>query len=371
MVGPKAIIHLDRLKTNFDLIKNQVNDPPIMAVVKANGYGHGGVACARVLESYGCGFFAVFTMDEGIELRQAGIQSDILIFSRIDASRLEEAVQHQLTLNLCHEVDIPTLTHFFKKNGVCPKVHLKVDTGMTRLGIDLDAAEKIIQKLKNHPELQCEGIFSHFATADEGDLSYAHEQELKFKSVLEIAEKIGYGFTHIHFSNSGSVINLDQSVYNMVRVGMVLYGAFPSHEVPTDIPIKPVMEFIAPIVTVRNVPAGTPVSYGGVFTTISESNIGVIQCGFADGIPRQWYQKGHIMFKGNKYKIAGRICMDQFMVNFEDIEPDVGEEVLIMGDGKDGCIRMEEIAEAIDSTPYVLATGIGGRTQRIFQDKFP
>ena len=368
MLGPKAIIHLDRLKSNLDLIRKQVNDKPIMAVVKANGYGHGGVASAKALETQGCVFFAVFTMDEGIELRQAGVESNVLVFSRIDTSRLQEAVDHQLTLNLCNELDISTLTHFFNGKGVCPKVHLKVDTGMTRLGIDVDDAEKIITQLIAHPEIPCEGIYSHYSTADEGDLSFAREQELKFKLVLETANKIGFTFKYIHFSNSGAAINLDQSIFNMVRVGMMLYGAFPSPEVPMDIPLNPVMEFRAPIVNVRNVPAGTQVSYGGVFTTKSESNIGVIQCGFADGIPRPWYQNGHIMFNGNKYNIAGRICMDQFMVDFKGVEPNVGEEVLIMGDGDGGSIRMEEIAETIDSTPYVIATGIGGRTQRIYQD---
>ncbi len=368
MIGPKAIIHLDRLKSNYDLFKEKVNNLPIMSVVKANGYGHGGVACAKALETHGCRFFAVFSIEEGIELRKAGIQSDILIFSRIDANSLPEAILHKLTLNLCHEADLPLLIKYAEENGGCPTVHLKVDTGMTRLGIDIHNAENIIHQLKEHPEVPCEGIYSHFATADEGDLSFAHAQESKFKSVIKIAENIGFTFKYIHFSNSGAVINLNQSVTNMVRVGMSLYGAFPSQEVPMDIPIQPVLEFKAPIVNIRKVPAGTPVSYGGVFTTESESTIGVIQCGFADGIPRPWYQNGHVMFKGKKYKIAGRICMDQFMVDFEGQEPHVGEEVLIMGDGEDGCVRMEEIARSINSTPYVISTGISGRTRRIYQD---
>ncbi|MEA1881733.1 MAG: alanine racemase [Candidatus Marinimicrobia bacterium] len=368
MVGPKAKIHLDRLKVNYDLVQKHVLGKPIMAVVKANGYGHGGVVCAKALEEYGYQFFAVFTLDEGIELREAGIKSDILTFSRLDTSRIDVAVAHRLTLNISHKLDLSALLAYSKSNGVCPTVHLKVDTGMTRLGIDVDDAKQLIQNLKDNPQIPCEGIYSHHATADEGDLSYAIEQESKFNSVLDIANKIGYSFEYIHFSNSGAILNMDQSPYNIVRVGMLLYGAFPSDEVPTDLPIQPVMEFRAPVVEVRQVPAGTPVSYGGVYSTKFETHIGVIQCGFADGFPRAWYADGYVSYKGKQFKIAGRVCMDQFMVDFEDTQPLVGDEILLIGEVGNDVVRMETIAKKINSTPYVLATAIGGRTERIYQD---
>ncbi|MGY8780279.1 MAG: alanine racemase [Fidelibacterota bacterium] len=368
MVGPKAKIHLERLKANYDLIQNRVNRKPLMAVVKANGYGHGGVACAKSLESHGCRFFAVFNIDEGIELREAGIKSNILVFSRIDPSRLEEAVSYNLILNISNQSDLPDLISYYKAKKNCPKVHIKVDTGMTRLGYKLGEIEGLIQKLKKNPQILCEGIYSHYATADEGDLSYAYEQETKFKSVLDIANKIGYLFKYIHFSNSGAILNMDQSLYNIVRVGMLLYGAFPSDQVPDDLPLQPIMTFTAPVVEIRHVSAGTQISYGGVYATESDTNIGVIQCGFADGIPRSWYEGGYVSYKGRQFKIAGRICMDQFMVDFEDVNPKFGEEVLLIGKIGNDTILMETIAAKINSTPYVLATAIGGRTQRIYQD---
>ncbi len=368
MNGPKAYIHLDRLKANYDLVKKQVQDKPVMAVVKANGYGHGAVACARALESHGCRFFAVFALDEGLELRRTGIKSDILIFSRMDPSRLGEAIEHRLILNLSDDSDLSALIPFFAEHGKCPAVHLKVDTGMTRLGIDVDKASDLIQKLKDHPQIPCEGIYSHFATADEGDLSYAYDQEAKFNSVVNCARETGYTFKYIHFSNSGAVLNMDQGAYNIVRVGMLLYGAFPSDEVPMDLPFQPVMDYRAPIVTVRSVPVGTQVSYGGAYSTKTETNIGVIQCGFADGFPRPWHEKGYVSYQGRHFKLAGRVCMDQFMVDFEDTFPTEGDEVLLIGqDGQDE-VRMETIANQIHSTPYVIATAIGGRTQRIYQD---
>ncbi|MBT3478162.1 MAG: alanine racemase [Candidatus Marinimicrobia bacterium] len=368
MVGPKAKIHLNRLKLNYDLIQNQVQGKPLMAVVKANGYGHGGVDCAKSLESHGCRFFAVFHLDEGIELREAGIKSEILVFSRIDSARLGKAISNDLILNISSSSDLPDLISYYDAKNVCPKVHIKVDTGMTRLGYNTVEIETLIHTLKDNPQIPCEGIYSHFSTADEGDLSYAYEQEAKFKIVLDIADEIGYAFKYIHFSNSGAVLNMDQSSYNIVRVGMLLYGAFPSNEVPKSLPVQPVMEFRAPVVEVRQVSAGTQVSYGGVYKTKFETNIGVIQCGFADGIPRPWYEGGYVSFNGRHFKIAGRICMDQFMVDFEETKPVFGDEVLLIGESGNDDVRMEMIAEKINSTPYVLATAIGGRTHRIYQD---
>ena len=148
MVGPKAIIHLGRLKANYDLVKQKVHGKQIMAVVKANGYGHGGIACAKALENHGCRFFAVFSFDEGVELRNAGIKSDILLLSRLDARRIDEAIDHGLILNISNKLDFTPLITYAKKIGTCPKVHLKVDTGMTRLGIDFDDAANLITKVK-------------------------------------------------------------------------------------------------------------------------------------------------------------------------------------------------------------------------------
>jgi len=368
MRGPKATIHLDRLIANYDQVKSRINDKTIMAVVKADGYGHGSIPCAVALESYGCNFFAVFTPEEGIELRDIGIKSDILVFCRIDVNQLDLAIQFNLTLNVADPSDVDALIAYYKTNGQSPQFHLKIDTGMTRLGLDIDGMNHVIQKLIEHPELNCDGIYSHYATADEGDLSYALAQEAKFKLVLALANQKGIQFNHIHFSNSGAIINMDQSDYNLVRVGMLLYGAYPSDEVPQDLDIQPIMTFTAPIVSIRHVPKDTTVSYGGVYQTKKDTNIGVIQCGFFDGFPRPWYEYGYVSYQGSYYPIAGRICMDQFMVDFGDTKPMEGEDVLLMGNSGSDEILMETIAKMIDSTPYVLSTSIGGRTKRIYQD---
>ncbi|NHZ87038.1 MAG: alanine racemase [Planctomycetia bacterium] len=366
MIGPKAIIHLDRLIHNYHEIKNHVGDVPLVTVVKANGYGHGAVPVALALQKEGVNFFAVFTFEEAKELRDNGITGDILIFSRINHTFVEAAADLDITLILSQRIDIDILQDLFQRTHKRPKVHLKIDTGMTRLGVSYDDAEIFLSDLMYSPEIDCEGIYSHFATADEGDPYYAKWQFDRFNEILKIAEKMEFSFKYRHFSNSGAILNLPEAKLNLVRVGMLLYGAYPSDEVPHSLDLKPVMEFIAPIVTVRRVPKGTFISYGGKYKTDKETNIGVIQCGFADGFPRPWYMDGYIMYKGEKFKIAGRVCMDQLLVDFSDTNPLVGEDVLLMGEGKHGLLQAEEISKNIDSTPYVLFTAIGGRTERIF-----
>ncbi|SUZ47997.1 uncharacterized protein METZ01_LOCUS851 [marine metagenome] len=359
MFSPKAIINLDNLAHNYRLIKDQLNNIPIMAVVKANAYGHGVIEISKALRNEGVKFFAVFTFNEALELRDAGITEDILVFCRPTKQMLEIAYEKDITLNLCDPYDV----RLFCEAKHSPKFHLKVDTGMTRLGISFNEVYKIIETIKNE-KLNCHGIYSHYATADEGDLSYAEYQLDQFNELLEFIEKINLTVKFIHFSNSGTVINMPHSSYNLVRVGMLLYGSFPSDEVSRDLPIKPVMEFKGPVVSLRNVKAGTKVSYGGVWEANEDTVIGVVQAGFADGFPRAWYMNGFISLRGNKHPIAGRVCMDQFMVDFGDAEVKVGEEVLIFGQNEVDKILVDDIAKDIGSTSYVILTGIGGRTER-------
>ncbi len=362
--GPKVHIDLAQLAKNYQLVRNEVDNIPVMATVKANGYGHGAVEVSKVLEKEGVNYFAVFTLEEGIELRDAGIRTDILVYSKLDPNRLSEAEAHNLTLNVSSFDDLQALK---SHQGDSIKVHLKIDTGMTRLGVPLEQAEAFLQEANQIDGIEIEGLYSHFATADEGDLSYANDQLNKFNDVLAIAEKLGINPTFIHCSNSGAILNLPESRFNMVRVGMLLYGAFPSDEVPQeDLPIKPVMTFTAPVVEIRDVKAGTPISYGGVYTTEKDTRIAVVQAGFADGVPRPWYVDGFVKFKDQNLKITGRICMDQLMIDVGSADIQYGDEVLIFGSNEHGTIDVNEIANTINSTSYVLVTAIGIRPKRIY-----
>ena len=368
LIGPKAYIHLDRFISNLNSIQEKVGDCTILCVVKANGYGHGSVAIAKSIASNKKIQFAVFSIHEAIKLRESNITNDILVFSRIQPDFIDLAFDNNIILNISSLDDIQYIKSYNLKTNRCPRYHIKFDTGMTRLGVDIKDAnllyEKIIKDLKTHPE----GIYTHFATADEGDISYAEDQLSKFKDVVDLADKLNINYKYLHCSNSGAILNLKDSYFNMIRVGMLLYGALPSNEVKNDINLKPVMSFCGSIVNLRRVSQGTPISYGGVYKTSKDTNIGVIQTGFADGFPRPWYEKGYVHYLGNEYKIAGRVCMDQLMIDFGETVPKIGDEVLFFGEHNLGNIPVETIAESINSTPYVLLTAIGGRTKYIYLD---
>ena len=365
MIGPKAYIHLDRLKNNIWNIRRNIGERNLMIVVKANGYGHGLLDIARNLSNDSGIIFCVFTIEEGIAIRKEGINNHILVFSKIHQDWIDAATDYGLWVNACHQDDLKLINQYYKENRKCPEIHIKFDTGMTRLGFDSNKADNVFKYLSNHKYLPVNGIYSHFATADEGDLSYAEFQLNEFNKILEIGKKYAIPFQYIHCSNSGTLLNLPSSLFNTVRIGMLAYGVAPSSEVKMHIDVEPVMSFCGPIVNIRRVRAGTQISYGGVYSTEYETNIGVIQTGFADGFPRPWYENGHIIYKGDRYNIAGRVCMDQFMVDFGDMEPRLGDEVLIFGKKDENYIPVEMIADKIGTTPYVLLTAIQGRTERI------
>ena len=365
MIGPKAYIHLNRLEQNIFNIQRNIGERNLMVVVKANGYGHGAINIANFLSKNSAIIFCVFTIDEAIKLRENGIKNSILIFSRINKEWINLAIKYNLWVNACHIDDLRLLDSFHSENSKCPGIHLKFDTGMTRLGFDYEDYDNIYQYLIEHPHLNIEGIYSHFATADEGDLSYAESQLKLFNEILEHGRQLGFKFKYVHCSNSGALLNLPFSLFNTVRVGMLAYGVSPSNEVEMEIDVEPVMSFCGPIVNLRRVKANTQVSYGGVYITKKNTNIGVIQAGFADGFPRPWYENGYVSYRGNYFNIAGRVCMDQFMVDFGDIKPNLGDEVLIFGKKDNDELSIELIADKINSTTYVLLTAIQGRTELI------
>jgi alanine racemase len=362
-IGPKVHIDLDRLENNYNLLSKDLQNIPIMATVKANAYGHGAVEVSKRLERLGVRYLAVFTIEEGIELRKAGIKTDIFIYSKLNQTALSEAKKYKLTLNISSFEDLNHLKDFQDESL---KVHLKIDTGMTRLGVSYKKAEEFLNEVAKLDCIVIEGLYSHFATGDEGDLSYAKKQLNRFNSVVELSKKLNIHPSFVHCSNSGAILNLPESKFNLCRVGMLLYGAFPSDEVPQDLKIKPVMTFTAPVVEIRDVKAGTSISYGGVFTTEHDTRIAVIQAGFADGVPRPWYTEGYVKFKNEKFKITGRVCMDQLMVDVGLSNVSIGDEVLIFGSNSNGTIGTNKIANTIDSTPYVIVTGIGIRPKRIY-----
>ena len=363
-IVPKAYIHLDRLLVNIENIHQYVGGQKLMCVVKANGYGHGAVQIANALLKYPEIIFAVFSFEEAIELREHGIKNDLFIFSKLQPNLLSKALELNLILNSSAITDLQELAKFKNQNGSCPNFHIKFDTGMTRLGFNLKEQDEVFKFLKEN-DLDPDGIYSHFSTADEGDLSFAKFQLEQFNNAVDNAKSSGIYFNYIHCSNSGAILNMPESYFNLIRVGMLMYGVAPSDEVSMTVDVEPVMSFCGPIVNIRQVAKGTQISYGGIYTTEKETNIAVVQTGFADGFPRPWFEDGYVSYNGKHYKIAGRVCMDQLMVDFGDDLPEEGEEVLFFGKKDGNEIPVEIIAKSINSTTYVLLTAIHGRTKRI------
>tara|TARA_B100000900_G_scaffold326118_1_gene286054 strand:+ start:43 stop:1146 length:1104 start_codon:yes stop_codon:yes gene_type:complete len=363
MIGPKAYIHSSRMKKNISQIKKEVSDKNLMIVVKANAYGHGLLNVVNILKSDKDLIFCTFSIEEAFEIRKNGILNRIFVFSKLQENWIRRALDNNIWVNASHFGDLELLVDFFKKYNSCPKIHLKFDTGMTRLGFDLEEHGKVFDYINQNPFLPVEGIYSHFSTADEGDPNFVETQLERFNAILKSGNDKGVSFRFVHCSNSGAILNNYGGTFNTVRVGMLAYGVAPSDEVPMKINVEPVMSFCGPIVNLRLVSKNTPVSYGGTYITKKHTNIGVIQMGFADGVPRPWYEDGYISYKGEKYNIAGRICMDQFMVDFGDVEPRIGDEVLVFGKKKDDFIPIETIAKKTNTTSYVLLTAIHGRTE--------
>ncbi|MDG1223897.1 MAG: alanine racemase, partial [Candidatus Marinimicrobia bacterium] len=216
-------------------IKHRIGGRKLLCVIKANGYGHGAVQIAKSIENIENVQFAVFSFEEALELRDANIQNDILVFSRIQSQYIKLAHENNITLNISAIEDIDEINSYFSLNGACPRYHLKFDTGMTRLGFDLKDASLIYSKINKNIVTYLEGVYTHFATADEGNLSYAISQLNNFKKVIEMADEYGIKFKNIHCSNSGAIINIKDSYFNMVRARMLLYGALPSNEVKDNI----------------------------------------------------------------------------------------------------------------------------------------
>ncbi len=364
MYGPKAYINKAYFNKNLLNIRKYIGNRNLMLVVKANAYGHGALEIASLIKDKSWLVLCVFTVDEALQFRNYGIKNKILIFSRIEKEWLSIAVKKDFSINISNLNDFSIISEFYNNTNSCPSFHLKFDTGMTRLGFEKKDLKKVLEFLFKNKNLPLEGIYSHFATADEGDLSYALYQLAQFKKIVyKIKEKYS-NLTYVHCSNSGAILNIPESYFNTVRVGMLAYGVLPSEEVSMKINLEPVMSFCGSIVNIRRVKIGTQISYGGVYKTKSDTNIAVVQTGFADGFPREWYKKGFVSYKGDYFKIAGRVCMDQLMIDFKNIFPKEGEEVLFFGKKDGNKIEVEEIAKKIHTTPYVLLTAIRGRTER-------
>ena len=359
-------IDLDAIAANFDAVGQKVG-VPVMAVVKADAYGHGAVQVARLLQDK-CAFFGVSSILEAMELRQAGLTAPILILGRIPVSAFAQAVKEDVRPTIFRYEDALALSQEAVRQGKIARFHIAVDTGMGRIGLEPSAeSADVCRAMTQLPHVEAEGIFSHFATADCADLSRARAQAQRFEDFLALLEALGVQIPIRHLDNSAGLMNFPDH-YEMVRSGIVTYGLYPSAEVePGLLPLKPALQWLSRVTHVKTLPPGRPISYGGTFVTQRPTRVATVSVGYADGYRRSLSGRFYVLIRGKKAPILGRICMDQLMVDVTDI-PGVtlDDPVTLVGRDGDEEITVEQIAAAADSFNYEFICGISRRVPRIY-----
>ena len=359
-------IDLDIIAANFAAVKEKAG-VPVMAVVKADAYGHGAKQVAKLLQDQ-CAFFGVSSILEALELRQAGLTAPILILGRTPTSAFPHAVREDIRPTIFHYADAVALSEEAQKQDKTAKFHLAVDTGMGRIGFQPTAeSAQVCAQIVKLPNIEAEGIFSHFATADCADLSKAKAQTEKFDDFCAMLEALGVNIPLYHMDNSAGLMNFDGH-YGMVRSGIITYGLYPSGEVdPKLLSIRPALQWLSRVTHVKKLSPGCPISYGGTFVTNRETVVATVPVGYADGYRRSLSGKFYVLIHGQKAPILGRICMDQMMVDVTDI-PGVmlDDTVTLVGRDADEEITVEAIAAAADSFNYEFICGISRRVPRIY-----
>ena len=367
-----AEVDLDAIWENMVHMKENIaENTKILAVIKTDGYGHGGVPIAKMLEQLDFMFgYAAATYEEAHVLREAGVKKPILILGYTFPYCYEELIREEIRPAVYRRDTVEELTTAAAKVGKKAKVHIKVDTGMGRIGITPDEEGlEFVRFLIEHPELEVEGVFTHFAKSDETDKTSANHQLELFQNFIDkIQTELGITIPVKHCSNSAAILEMPQANMDMVRAGITTYGLYPSEEVSKDIvPLRAAMSLYSHIVYCKTIHAGQSVSYGGLFTATKDTRVATIPVGYGDGYPRSLSGKGYVLIHGKKAPILGRVCMDQFMVDISEIpEAMEGDKVTLLGMDGTERITAEELGELSGRFNYEFVCDLGKRIPRVY-----
>lgn len=373
----RAEIRLEALEHNWNCIRSVTNpSAAVMAVVKADAYGHGDEKTALLLQKCGADWFAVSNLAEALELRRCGIEKPILILGYTPPECAQKLAYNDITQAVYCEDYAQRLSSFAAQAGVTVNVHIKVDTGMSRIGFfyhdtEEDAATvDLIATAVNMPGLYCDGIFTHFAKADvdqDGEV-YTRLQYDLFLDVIRRLELKGIQFNWRHCCNSAAILTYPEMHLDMVRAGLILYGIYPSSSVPRSIILKPVMELKTVVSMVKEIPAGTSFSYGGTFVSEKPMKVATVPIGYADGYPRSLSNKAYMLTdKGERVKVIGNVCMDQCILDVTDVK-DIreGSLITVMGEAGSRCITADFLAEKAGLINYEIVCGLSRRVPRVY-----
>lgn len=360
-------IDLGAVRHNFQVLKKLI--PPAtktVTVVKSNAYGHGAVPTARILQSQGADIFGVGTIDEGIQLREAGIKRPILILLGLVEGRGAELLRYQLTPVLYDLNTARDLQSYLKGRGEKLDLHVKIDTGMTRLGVTVEETPRFFEELSKMDCLNPIGLITHLSDADKTD--FAGKQIVAFeKARVEFQKR--YPAALCHVANSLATVDKRYGDYGAVRLGVVLYGAYPIPRQKKIVSLQPVMKWKSRIISIKKVPKGTFVSYGRTFLTKKPSRIGCVPVGYADGYPRLLSNKASVLVRGQRVPVAGTVCMDMFMIDLTTLpSAQVGDEVVLLGPQGKGLITAEEVGAWANTISYEIFCKVAERLPRHYID---
>jgi len=359
-----AIINLGNLEYNFKKIKSLLKPKiKVLVTVKADAYGHGLIAVAKRLVACGLDYLGVASIDEGIELRKAGIKIPILILGLILKKDIQPLFTYNLIPTVCDKETAVALSA--KATAQKPiRIHIKVDTGMGRIGVLHDDAFKLVKEISKLKNIIIEGIFTHFALADK-NRKFTYLQIKLFDKLVDDLKRSGINIPLVHAANSIGLIDHKDSHFTMVRPGLVIYGLNPKRKL--GINLKPVLSLKTRIVFIKRVPCGYGISYGLTYKTKRPANIVTLPIGYGDGYPRNLSNLALVLIGGRRFHIAGRICMDQIMVDVGNFKPKIGDEVVLIGGQGKQRITAEELADLSGTIPYEIVCGFGNRIPRVYK----
>lgn len=364
-----AKVHLDHIEENMRaVLGNLLPETKVIGVVKADGYGHGAVPVAKTIEPY-VAAYAVATAEEAFQLRKNGIQKDILILGVVPESMYPDLIREDISLTVFQPEKAKVVSELACSLGKKAKLHVAVDTGMSRIGLmPTEEAAEIAAEMGKLSGIELRGMFTHFARADEADKTATMKQFEKFQKFKQMLKNRGVEISICHCSNSAAIVDMQEANMDMVRAGIMIYGMYPSDEVKKEkVLLKPAMELKSFITYIKEVEAGVEVSYGGTFCTERKTRIATISVGYADGYPRNLSGRGHVLVCGKKVPILGRVCMDQCMIDVTDVpETKEGMEVTLLGRDGDLEITMEELAADCGGFHYEIPCLIGKRVPRLY-----
>ncbi len=365
-----AEIDLTAIAQNIQEIKHRVHPAQVMAVVKADAYGHGAIPIAKVALESGASYLGVALIEEGIQLRNHGFLEPILVFSGAFDDQLMDFFKYDLEPTVYTRQIADALSNLAKRFQKPIQVHVKIDTGMGRVGISWESAVSFIEYLSRLDGIQLQGVYTHFATADERDKTYARLQFDRFKNILKQLTEKKIHIPLKHAANSGAILDMPETYLDMVRPGLIMYGYYPSSETTESIPVKPAMTLKSRVSFIKQVPENFSVSYGRKFITSQPTRIATLPLGYADGYNRLLTNKALVTVRGKKFPLVGRVCMDLIMINIgaeDNIQ--VGDEAILFGSQEDNAFTVREICQSIDTIPYEVTCWISKRVPRVYLKK--